>query len=152
MYQFKFGVMTAEISEIFSPEREISKKFEQSFMNNYAILLCRLKSYVKFLQAKSITCSELKNISFVFSEDEIIEVFKKDLKRHIVYVAIQMVFEGKLNVEENIIDLLNSDYIKKWILGPRLLYSFHYVYGPQNYLIETNATILSELENEFLYQ
>lgn len=153
MYHFRFGGEEKEISELFNNDQELSETFEKSFMNNYSILLDRIRDYSSFIQSKSDSCSKLKNISIILSEDEIIEIFKKDLKRHILYVAIQMVFESKLNVKENILESLNDNYIQKCIMGPKLLYSFHdAICDSQDYLVRSDCFILEDLESEFLKQ
>lgn len=153
MYHFRFGGEESEILEIFNKEPEISEAFEKAFISNNSIILDRIRDYSSFIQSKSDSCSNLKNISIILSEDEIIEIFKKDLKRHILYVAIQMVFKSKLNVKENILELLNDNYIQECIMGPKLLYSFHdAICDSKDYLVRSDCFILEDLESEFLKQ
>lgn len=153
MYQFRFGVEETEIGEIFNNNQEISETFEKVFISNRSTLLDRIKDYSKFIQSKSNSCSELKNIRIILSEDEIIQIFKTSLKRYILYSAIQMVFESKLNVTENILELLNNNYIHTCIMNSKLLYAFHYaICDSQDYLVSSDYFTLEKLESEFLQQ
>lgn len=153
MYQFRFSGKESDISDIFK-ETEISKAFETAFMNNYEILLNRIREYKTFILSNSFPDYILSSFSIVLSEDEIISNFKELLKRNLLYAAMQDVFSSKFNVKKNILEMLQGSFIKNRIMGQSLLNSFEDII-----VTSTNSSValfyyfddvLEELESEFL--
>ena len=153
MYQFRFSGKESDISDIFK-ETEISKAFETAFMNNYEILLNRIREYKTFILSNSFPDYILSSFSIVLSEDEIISNFKELLKRNLLYAAMQDVFSSKFNVKKNILEMLQGSFIKNRIMGQSLLNSFEDII-----VASTNSSValfyyfddvLEELESEFL--
>lgn len=125
MYQFRFGSEETVILNIFK-DVELSKAFESSFMENYALMLNRIREYKEFLLSKNIPNDEgLTPFSIDFSEDEAISAFKQNLKKDILYLAMNDVFSSKLNVKQNIMERLTVDFIRQCVLGKNLLYSIN---------------------------
>lgn len=116
MYQFRFGVNESDISNIFK-DPEISKAFQSAFMDNYAVLLNRVRECHSFLISDNTSSIKL-------CDDELITVFEENLKRHILYLAMGDVFSSKLNVKENILARLNTSFIEKCVMDEKILYVF----------------------------
>ena len=135
MYQFRFGGNKSDISEIFK-EPEISKAFQTAFMDNYAILLNRVREYRSFLLNE--TTSSIK-----LYDDELITVFEENLKRHILYLAMEDVFSSKLNVKENILARLNTAFVEKCVMDDKILYVFRDA-------VDLSEEDLENLESKFL--
>lgn len=116
MYQFRFGVNESDISNIFK-DPEISKTFKSAFMDNYAVLLNRVRECHSFLLSDHTSSIKL-------CDDDLIAVFEENLKRRILYLAIEDVFSSKFNVKENILARLNASFIEKCIMDETILYVF----------------------------
>lgn len=132
-YQFRFGCDEKQLSRVFK-DPEISKVFETAFMENYWLLLNRIREYKGFLQSKNIP--EKNGIKpFIlddYNENIIIQNFKQRLQFHILHLAINDIFSSKFSIKNNIIERLNVNFIKDNILGERLLYSFNELVGGLN--------------------
>ena len=125
-YHFRFGCDEKQLSRIFK-DSEISKAFETVFMENYWLILNRIREYKDFIQSKNIP-NEDGTLPFKLDdldEDIIIQNFKQRLQVHILYLAINDVFSSKLDIKDNILKRLNINFIKANILGERLLCSFN---------------------------
>lgn len=150
MYQFRFGGEESEISNLFK-DSEISKAFETAFMNNYAMLLNRIREYQAFILSKSSPDSDPSSYAIRLSEDKIIENFKENLQRMLLYYAMQDVFSSKFNVKENILEILQGPYIKENIMGQRLLYTFEEaIVDAEDPSVGLSLDALENLESEFL--
>ena len=86
-------------------------------MDNYAMLLDRMREYQAFILSINNPDSDPSSYAIKLSEDEIIEIFKESLQRMLLYYAMQDVFSSKFNVKENIFERLQGPYIKKilWV-------------------------------------
>lgn len=152
-YQFRFGCDEKQLSRIFK-DPEISKAFENAFMENYWLILNRIREYKGFLQSKNIPNKD-GTLPFKFDdldEDIIIQNFKQRLQVHIFHLAIDDVFSSKLDIKDNILKRLNTNFIKTNILGKRLLCSFNElvsVLDPDTGVYYT-SDILEDLIFEFL--
>mgnify|MGYP004516318457 FL=1 len=152
-YQFRFGCDEKQLSRIFK-DPEISKTFENAFMENYWLILNRIREYKGFLQSKNIPNKD-GTLPFKFDdldEDIIIQNFKQRLQVHIFHLAIDDVFSSKLDIKDNILKRLNTNFIKTNILGERLLCSFNElvsVLDPDTGVYYT-SDILEDLIFEFL--
>ena len=152
-YQFRFGCDEKQLSRIFK-DPEISKAFENAFMENYWLILNRIREYKGFLQSKNIPNKD-GTLPFKFDdldEDIIIQNFKQRLQVHIFHLAIDDVFSSKLDIKDNILKRLNTNFIKTNILGERLLCSFNElvsVLDPDTGVYYT-SDILEDLIFEFL--
>lgn len=150
MYQFRFGGEEGEISNLFK-DLEISKAFETAFMNNYSILLDRIREYQAFILSKNNPDSDPSSYAIKLSENEIIENFKESLQRNLLYSAIQDVFSSKFNVKENILEILQGPFIRKSIMGQRLLYAFEEaIVDVDDSSVGLSSDALEDLESEFL--
>ena len=149
MYQFRFSGKETEISKLLE-ETEISEAFETAFMNNYEILLNRVREYQTFILSKKNPDSNSSSYAIRLSEDEIIENFKVILKRNLLYSAMQSVFSSKFNVKENILELLQGPFTKNSIMGERLLYAFEIAIVNAEDSSICSCEILEDLESEFL--
>lgn len=151
MYQFRFGGEETDILNIFK-DVELSKAFESSFMENYGLMLNRIREYKAFLLSKNIPNDEgLTAFSIEFSEDEAISVFKQDLKRYILYLAMKDIFFSKLNVKHNIMERLTVDFIRQCVLDKHFLSSINssgvYV---EDVSLGLPYEVLDDLVSEFL--
>lgn len=150
MYQFRFGGEESEISALFK-DPEISKAFETAFMNNYAMLLDRIREYQAFILSKNNPDSDPSSYAIRLSEDKIIKIFKETLQRMLLYYAMKDVFSSKFNVKENILEILQGPYIKKSIMGQRLLYAFEEaIVDANDSSVGLSSGTLEDLESEFL--
>ena len=112
-YHFRLGCDEKQLSRIFK-DSEISKAFETVFMENYWLILNRIREYKDFIQSKNIP-NEDGTLPFKLNnldEDIIIQNFKHHLQVHILYLAINDIFSSKLDIKAN-------------ILGVRFLCSFN---------------------------
>ena len=152
-YQFRFGCDEKQLSRIFK-DSEISRAFETAFMENYWLILNRIREYKGFLQSKNIPNKD-GTLPFKFDdldEDIIIQNFKQRLQVHIFHLAIDDVFSSKLDIKDNILKRLITNFIKTNILGERLLCSFNElvsVLDPDTGVYYT-SDILEDLIFEFL--
>lgn len=150
MYQFRFSGEESEISNLFK-DPEISKAFETAFMDNYAMLLDRMREYKAFILSINNPNSDPSSYAIKLSEDEIIEIFKETLQRMLLYYAMKDVFSSKFNVKENIFEILQGPYIKESIMGERLLYAFEdAIVDAESSIACPSLDTLEELESEFL--
>ena len=150
MYQFRFSGQEREISNLFK-DPEISKAFETAFMDNYAMLLDRIREYQAFILSKNNPDSDPSSYAIRLSEDEIIKIFKETLQRMLLYYAIKDVFSSKFNVKENIFEILQGSYIEGSIMGQRLLYAFEEaIVNAEDSSICPSYEVLQDLESEFL--
>lgn len=150
MYQFRFAGEESEISALFR-DSEISKAFETAFMDNYAMLLDRIREYQSFILSKSNPDSDPSSYAIRLSEDEIIINFKESLQIMLLYYAIKDVFSSKFNVKENILEILQGPYIKENIMGQRLLYTFEEaIVDAEDPSVGLSLDVLENLESEFL--
>lgn len=148
MYQFRFAGEESEISALFR-DSEISKAFETAFMDNYAMLLDRIREYQSFILSKSN--SDSSSYAIKLSEDEIITNFKESLQITLLYYAIKDVFSSKFDVKENIMEILQGPFIKKNIMGKRLLNAFETaIVNTEDPSVIPYLDALENLESEFL--
>lgn len=150
MYQFRFSGKESEISNLFK-DPEISKAFEVAFMDNYTMLLDRMREYKAFILSINNPDSDPSSYAIKLSEDEIIENFKESLQRNLFYSAMQDVFSSKFNVKENILKKLKGPFIRRGIMGKRLLYEFEdAIVDAEDSSIGLSSDTLEKLESEFL--
>ena len=123
-YQFRFGCNEKQVSRIFK-DPEFSKVFETTFMENYWLLLNRIREYKNFLQSKNDQAFITLNFDDLADENEVISAFKKSLQFRVLSRAIGDVFSSEFNIKHNIIKILNGKFIKKNILNEFLLYSLN---------------------------
>lgn len=151
-YQFRFGCNEKQVSRIFK-DPEISKVFETTFMENYWLLLNRIREYKAFLQSKNIP-SENGTIPFnldnLDDENKIIQNFKQKLQFRILYLAINDIFSLKLSIKHNILERLNVNFIKENILDEHLLYSFNKLVDVTDASLGVPYEVLDNLISEFL--
>lgn len=126
-YQFRFGCNEKQVSRIFK-DPEISKVFETTFMENYWLLLNRIREYKAFLQSKENGTIPF-NLDDLDDENKIIQNFEQKLQFRILYLAINDIFSLKLSIKHNILERLNANFIKENILDEHLLYSFNKLVG-----------------------
>lgn len=151
-YQFRFRCDDKEISTIFNIP-EISKAFESAFMENYWLILKRMREYKTFLSLKNVLNEQgflLFNLDDLEDENKIISVFKQELKTKIFYLAIMDVFFFKLNVKCNILKKLNADFIKEFILDEHLLTSINQFVDVVDASLGIPYQVLEDLVSEFL--
>lgn len=150
MYEFRFRGKESEISNVFK-DPDVSKAFETAFMDNYAMLLNRIKEYKIFILSKNNPDSIPSSYAITLSENEIINIFKENLQWKLLYCAMKDVFSSKFNVKENILKILKGPYIKENIMGKRLLYVFeNAIVGADNSRVCPSLDTLKDLESEFL--
>lgn len=150
MYQFRFCGKESEISNLFKAP-DISEAFETAFMDNYAMLLNRIREYKTFILSKNNPDSDPSSYAIKLSEDEIIKIFKESLQWTLLYYAMKDVFSSKFNVKENIFEILKGPYIEENIMGKRLLYAFeNAIVGAEGSLFYPSSDALKDLESEFL--
>lgn len=150
-YQFRFGCDEKQLSRIFK-DPEISKAFENAFMENYWLLLNRIREYKNFLQSKNDQAFITLNFDDLADENEVISAFKKSLQFKVLYRAISDVFSSEFNIKHNIIKILNSNFIKKNILNEFLLYSLNNFVDIVSFdpNLSCEYLILDDLISEFL--
>ena len=150
MYQFRFGGKESEILNLFK-DPEISKAFEVAFMDNYAMLLDRMREYQAFILSINNPDFDPSSYAIKLSEDEIIEIFKESLQQILLYYAMNDVFSSKFNVKENILEILQGPFIKENIMGKRLLHAFEdAIVDAESSIACPSSDALEELESEFL--
>lgn len=151
MYQFRFSGNESIITGIFE-EPELSKAFEEAFMKIYESLINRIRQYSSFvLSKKDFPDYDPSSFSIVLTEEELIENFKNDLKRHLLYDAMNDVFSSKLDVKENILEKLNESFIEQYIMGRKLLYTFNdAIVDSNDSSVGLSDEVLEELQSEFL--
>lgn len=148
-YQFRFGCDEKQLSRIFK-DSEISRAFETAFMENYWLLLNRLREYKDFIQSQNVPNKD-GTLPFNFDnldEDIIIQNFKQRLQVHILYLAINDIFSSKLSIRNNILERLNVNFIKDNILSERLLFSFNESVGVLN--PSTGVYCKGDVPDEFI--
>ena len=151
-YQFRLGCNDKEISTIFN-DPEISKAFESAFMENYWLILNRMREYKNFLLSKNVL-NEQDFLPFCLDdledEDKAISIFKQDLKKDIFYLAIRDILSFKLNVKCNIIEKLNANFLKEFILDEHLLNSLNDLVDVVDVSLGITYEIFDDLISEFL--
>lgn len=120
-------------------------------MENYWLVLNRIREYKGFLQLKNIPNEDGTtpfNLDDLDDEDIIISNFKQDLQVHILYLAIDDVFSSKLSIKHNILERLNVNFIKENILDEHLLYSFNKLVGGLN--LRTGVYYKGDVPDDFI--
>lgn len=151
-YQFRFGFNDLEISKIFK-EREISKAFEFAFMENYWLILKRMREYKDFLFSKNILNGQgflPFDLNDLEDENKAILIFKQDLQKNILYLAMSDVSSFELNIKCNIIKRLTVDFIKENILNELFLNSLNNLVYVEDASLGHPYEVLDNLISEFL--
>lgn len=151
-YQFRFGFNDLEVSKIFK-DPEISKAFELAFMENYWLILKRMREYKKFLSSKNILNEQgflPFDLNDLEDENKAILIFEQDLKKDILYLAMSDVSSSKLNLKFNIIERLNVDFIRENILDEHFLNSLNNLVDVNDASLGVPYEVLDNLISEFL--
>ena len=121
-------------------------------MNNYERLINRIRQYSSFvLSKKDFPDYDPSSFSINLTEEELIENFKDDLKRYLLYDAMNDIFSSKLNVKENILEKLNGNYIEQCIMSKKLLYTFNdAIVDSNDSSVGLSDEVLEKLQSEFL--
>ena len=128
-FQFRFCGDEREILAIFK-KGNISKHFEESFNSNEKFLWRKISTYRDYIllcmdEEKALYSFYSDRIKDILSHDNlIISQFKKDVQRHIVWLAISRMFSNaELDIEKTIINLLDENIIRNSIDGKTLVLS-----------------------------
>lgn len=128
-FQFRFEGNEKEILAIFEQEN-ISRHFEESFNSNEKFLWRKITTYRDYIllcmdEEKALYSFYSDRIKDILSHDSlIISQFKKDVQRHIVWLAISRMFSNaELDIEKTIINLLDENIIRNSIDGKTLVLS-----------------------------
>lgn len=128
-FQFRFEGNEKEILAIFEQEN-ISRHFEESFNSNEKFLWRKITTYRDYIllcmdEEKALYSFYSDRIKDILSHDNlIISQFKKDVQRHIVWLAISRMFSNaELDIEKTIINLFDENIIRNSIDGKTLVLS-----------------------------
>lgn len=122
MIQLRYAPRESDITKIFK-QTEIFESFENKYKENESLLREQIKKYKEYLLSLSEEKEPVK--TFTFNDGDIISEFRKSVKRQIVYWAINEIFSsGSLDVKNNILQLIDGEFLKNSILGKRLIYVF----------------------------